>query len=143
MGFGNSRAGRCQFRLQFPINFSSSLTSIIRLLGLIFNIGFSIGFGHRLDIIKSCHRQAITLAAILKCMRKTPLQQVFKLLILVSLVFKSLQLIVRIYNIIIINLFLTDKEKYRVKLSFIIQELKIETPVNYIITILFFIVLSI
>ena len=53
MGFGNSRAGRCQLRLQLAISFSSGLTLSIWLLVVIFNFSFSIGFGHRLDVIKS------------------------------------------------------------------------------------------
>ena len=58
---------------------------------------------------------------------------------LFSIVFKAIQLLDRIYNIVIINLIVHGNEKYRKKLHFILQEIKIERIVLYI-TILFFLV---
>src|SRR5438552_3256973 len=72
-------------------------------------------------------------------MKRSYLVLLFKLSIIISIVFKAIQLLDRIYNIVIINLIVHGNEKYREKLHFILQEIKIERIVLYI-TILFFLV---
>ena len=76
-------------------------------------------------------------------MKRKHLVQLFKLAIIISIVFKAVQLIDRIYNIVIIELVVRGNEKYRNKLHFIFREIKIETTIIYINSILFIILLSI
>lgn len=69
--------------------------------------------------------------------------QLFKISITISLIFKAIQLLVRIFNIAILNFVLSGNDNYRSKLQFIFQEILIETKVNYITVIFFIIFLSI
>jgi len=73
-------------------------------------------------------------------MRKNYLVQLFKLSLIISIVFKGIQLVDRVYNIVIIDLVVRGNDKYRNKLRFIVKEIKIESIVISI-TVLFFIVL--
>lgn len=76
-------------------------------------------------------------------MKKNYLDKLFKLSILSLIVYKSVQLIIRIYNIIILNLVLGGNNSYRSKLTFTIKELKLENYFNYSLMISFFILLSV
>ena len=69
-------------------------------------------------------------------MKKVSLVQLFNLVIRIAIVFKSFQLLVRLYNIIILNLVLRGNDTYRSKLHFIVEELKIENVVGYVLVIL-------
>lgn len=75
-------------------------------------------------------------------MKKVSLVQLFKLVIRISIVFKSFQLLVRLYNIIILNLVLRGNDNYRSKLHFTVEELKIEKVVGYVLVILLLALLS-
>jgi hypothetical protein len=76
-------------------------------------------------------------------MKKNFLIQAFNLIIVISIIFKSFQLIDRIYNIIILNLQLNNNGDYRNQIQFIFQELKIERVFRYIIFGLYIIMFSI
>ena len=75
-------------------------------------------------------------------MKTNLLVKVFKWSIIISIVFKSIQLLDRIYNVIFLNLVVGGYESYRNNFSFIIREIKIEAIFNYIITISFIVLLS-
>jgi hypothetical protein len=66
----------------------------------------------------------------------------FSLSIIISIVFKIIQVIDRIYNVVILNLYKHDSNNYRKQIHFISAELKIETVVLYVTYILFIILFS-
>ena len=76
-------------------------------------------------------------------MKRKHLVLLFKLSIIISIVFKVVQLIDRIYNIVIIELVVRGNKKYTNKLHFIFREIKIETIIIYINTLFFLVLLSI
>jgi hypothetical protein len=75
-------------------------------------------------------------------MKRSFLIQLFKLTIIIAIVFKSIQLLVRLYNIVILNLIISGNDKYRTRLKFVAEELKIENIAGYIITICLLVLLS-
>lgn len=76
-------------------------------------------------------------------MKNKLLVRVFKLLIIISIVFKSIQLLVRLYSIVICNFVLRGDDSYRSKFNFIFEERKIETVVSYFIIPTFMILFSV
>jgi hypothetical protein len=74
-------------------------------------------------------------------MRKA-LTSLLKTAISISIIFTSLQLLVRLYNVFILNQVLAGKDSYRGNLQFILEELKIENILTYVIVIVFILTLS-
>lgn len=75
-------------------------------------------------------------------MKLNLVDKIFKISIIVLIFYKSLQLVIRIYNIVIIEIVLNGNESCKSKFPFIVDEIKFENRVNYIIVISFFVFLS-
>jgi hypothetical protein len=68
--------------------------------------------------------------------------QSFNLFIIISIIFKAFQTFDRVFNIVILNLYKHNPNKYQILVRFISNELKIETIARYIIYIIFIILFS-
>src|SRR5437773_4169491 len=76
-------------------------------------------------------------------MKRSFLVRLFKLTIAISIVFKLFQVLVRLYNIVVLTQIISGNDKYRTKLRFVVQELRIENIIGYIIIISLLVLLSI